>query len=672
MTSKRTIRKIFIANRGEICRRVALTARRMGITSACLSDKDVPASYLLGVIDHFIKVESESVALYLDAEKMLLHALEAQADAIHPGYGFLSENEAFAQRVIDAGLIWLGPPPAAMAAMAHKSEARALALDLSVPCIQGLSVPPHVQERELIELASRIAYPILLKAAKGGGGKGMRVVDHSGELWEKAQHAFSEAKNYFGDGTLLMERYLSHSRHIEVQILGDQFGTVMTLGDRDCSIQRRYQKIVEEAPALGLTEATRTDLYQCALKLAKKVAYSSCGTIEFLVDWSPKSQNAERQEFFFLEMNTRLQVEHPVTECVWGVDLVEWQIRVARGEKLSAELLEARPHGHAIEVRVYAEDPSQNFFPSPGKVFSFLPAMEPGIRWEIGLDTVDEISTKFDPLIAKLVAYGADRKASIERMRSALEQTFFAGPITNLEFLQAILTEAEFRAAPVDTHYLKAKAKALPLAIEKGRELLEKSATEILSLLEERNGHLMELQGPELGGIDEKSRTIFAQRPSPKILKLKDQAFCVAYELSRKFSTESPLTVVYGQGFKRNAHNSSAFFYASARNSERTYFYVKLAGHLFSKRWEKALVQQTGGLARKQDQIPSPVPGRILKILVQAEQKVEAQQSLFILDSMKMEFIISSHHPGAISEIRVREGDQVDAGQILANFKSIE
>lgn len=660
---KRDIRKIFIANRGEICRRVAMTAKRMGIQTSCVSDGKAPPSFLLSVIDHFVFVEEETVSLYLDAAKMIQFAKDAGADAIHPGYGFLSENEKFAQKVIDAKLIWLGPSPKAIEAMAHKSDARQLAIKLGVPCIEGLSVPPDVKEAKLVELAKKVGYPILLKAAKGGGGKGMRVAESSSELWEKTQQAFSEAKNYFGDGTLLLERYVSQSRHIEVQILGDLHGNVVTLGDRDCSLQRRYQKIVEEAPALGLTQKTREELYKHALRLSKDVAYSSCGTIEFLLDWSEASRKKDLQDFFFLEMNTRLQVEHPVTECVFGLDLVEWQIRVGRGEVIPEHFKTLTPRGHALEARIYAEDPSKNFFPSPGKVFCFLPGQGPGVRWDIGIDTVDEISTKFDPMIAKLVVSGESREAANERMVEALRQTFFAGPVNNVSFLQNVFENIDFKKGPIDTHFLKSFKESAKKSDEIGQELLDG--------LQNSGGSFQQHAAHEGQDLNKKTLSIFstgAGKSSPETTRGQD-SLSVRFEVSRNFSPDSPIKIVYGHAVKRGS-KFTPFYYASVRHGDAKRFFVKVGDQVYQREFEKKRIAQSSGVARAQNQILSPVPGRVLKVLVREEDKVEAQQSLFILDSMKMEFVISSQSSGIVHALKVREGDQVESGQLLADFKA--
>lgn len=657
------IRKIFIANRGEICRRIALTAKRMGIQSSCITGKKAPPSFLLSVIDHFIFVPEESVGLYLDADQMIRFALESGADAVHPGYGFLSENEVFAQKVLDAKLIWLGPSPKAIQAMAHKSDARKLALELGIPCLQGVSIPPEVPEKKLIQLAESIGYPILLKAAKGGGGKGMRVVEKSSELWSKAQQAFSEAQNYFGDGTLLLERYISQSRHIEVQILGDSHGQIITVGDRDCSLQRRYQKIVEEAPALGLTEKTREKLYEAALALCRKVSYSSCGTIEFLLDWSETSRGKDLQDFFFLEMNTRLQVEHPVSECVFGLDLVEWQIRVGRGEKLPEEFKHLKPKGHAIEARIYAEDPSKNFFPSPGKVYAFIPAQGPGVRWEMGIDSTDEITANFDPMIAKLIVSAQTRELAIASMSTALQESFFAGPVNNLEFLSRVFKDTDFKKGPIDTHFLNSKDRAL-LSTPSEKDLA--LAEDLLSEIQKRGGVLNLQLDNESKDLSKKTHAIFSRNLSSST---HDERIAVTYELQSLFSKKEPFKITYGHASYKTDLHLLPFFYASVRNGEERRYFVKIGSQVFTKTIEKASISQSGTLKKSQNQILSPVPGRILKVLVQAEEAVEAHQSLFILDSMKMEFVISSHDQGTVQNVKVLEGEQVASGQVLADFK---
>ena len=658
------IEKIFIANRGEICRRIAWTAKKLGIKTCCINDRVVPPSYLLGVIDEFIFVEEETVSLYLDASKMIGYAKQAGADAIHPGYGFLSENEFFAEQVLNAGLLWIGPRPHSIKAMAHKSEARELALKAGVPCLMGVKVPPDTDEKTLLNLAKKVSYPVLLKAAKGGGGKGMRIVQSSSELWEKAQQAFSEARNYFGDGTLLLERFVAQSRHIEVQILGDEQGNIVTVGDRDCSLQRRYQKIIEEAPALGLTEKTRKELYRCALLLSKEVGYSSCGTIEFLLDWTETSQKKEVQDFFFLEMNTRLQVEHPVTETIFGLDLVEWQIRVCRGEVLPKSFQDLEPRGHALEARLYAEDPSQNFFPSPGKVFCFLPAQGWGVRWDLGIDTVDEISTKFDPMFGKLIVYGESRELAINGMIKALQESFFAGPINNLDFLEKVLIDVNFQRAPIDTSFLKTW-------IYKVENQNQNLGTSLLQKLEDQQGSFLNKTEDAGADLRRKILAIFSKQGREK--SSKNELIQIAFENSRYFSSDSSLKIIYGQGTVKSKDGAfQSFFYTSTSQKGEKNFYLKVGGHCYSQTRKelKSTIHSAGAVKLFQNQIVSPVPGRVLKILIQANELVEEKQSLFVLDSMKMEFVIVATAEGKVHTLNVQEGDQVDSGQVLAEFKA--
>lgn len=655
-----SIQRIFIANRGEICRRIAYTAKLMGIESMCLTDKNSPPAFLSGVVDKFIRVEEESVELYLDASRMLSYALEAKSDAVHPGYGFLSENEDFAQKVLDSGLKWLGPSPEAIAKMAHKSEARTLAEKVGIPCLQGTPVPQNISKEDLEKLADKITYPVLLKAAKGGGGKGMRIVHKPVELWKEAQHAFSEAQNYFGDSSLLLERYVSESRHIEVQILGDEHGNLVSIGDRDCSIQRRYQKIIEEAPAIGISEETRKSLYENALKLAKHVQYRSCGTVEFLLDCSKASKAKKIHDFFFLEMNTRLQVEHPVTEEVYGIDLVEWQIRIANGEKLPNALKTLKAHGHCIESRIYAEDPAKNFFPSPGKVYHFSPFHAPGVRWDLGIDAIDEITTKFDPMFSKLICHGNTRELAIERMSLALEKTFVAGPVNNINFLNAILQDKDFQKGSFDTHFLKRKMTTLNESgpTTETQTLVDKLYKELT------NKNSFQKEGPSQQ-VKDKIESIFSFAPKTK---RKDSTLKTFYEYQR-FVPAFDAYISNGQGSIIENIQKVNFSYATVQhNRGPKETFIKIGRFIFHKKEEKREKLKSRQNTKQQNQIQSPVPGKILDVCVKDNQSVKKQETLFILDSMKMEFVISSHSPGTILKVKVKIGDQVQTGQLLADF----
>ena len=391
------MKKLFIANRGEIAARIAESAKKLGIQTATITAKDKTPIFLDGLIDNWIKVEDDSSQTYLNEDLMISLAKASGSEAIHPGFGFLSEKASFAKKVEESGLIWVGPSYKSIEEMASKAEAREIAAKAGVPLVPGLE--NITSNDQIIELGESAGYPLLIKAALGGGGKGMRVVESKEEILNSIDRARSEALNSFGDDKIIVEKYITNPRHVEVQVLADKHGNVAILGDRDCSVQRRHQKIVEEAPATHIHPETRKKMHQAAKQLAEKVNYVSAGTVEFLLDASV--DDSVEQKFYFLEMNTRLQVEHPVTEMIFGIDLVSWQLKISEGAKLTEEVLNAKPKGHSVEVRLYAENCLDNFFPAPGKIDFFKPSFKNHARWEIGLDMVDEISPNFDPMIAK-------------------------------------------------------------------------------------------------------------------------------------------------------------------------------------------------------------------------------------------------------------------------------
>ena len=411
------IDRLFIANRGEIACRIARTCRALGIAVVCVFTEADANGLWVKEADQAFRVES-----YLDIESLVLKARQSKADAVHPGFGFLAENVEFARAVLAAGLIWVGPSPESMERLASKEGAKLLAVRAEVPVLPNFS--PETAE-----------FPLMVKAVAGGGGKGMRRVDRAEDLAAAMQSAASEASRSFGDDRLILEPLLLQARHVEVQVLGDQHGTVVHLGERDCSLQRRHQKVMEECPAPDLPQ--REQLHEAAVRLARAAGYSNAGTVEFLV-------SGER--FYFLEMNTRLQVEHPVTELVYGLDLVEWQLRVAQGETLPQL---GKPRGHAVEVRLYAEDPSYNHRPCAGPVLEWRPPT--GVRVESALQAQDEISPHYDPMVAKLIAYGATRDEALRKLRRALEQTVLFGVECNRDFLKHWLNKAHQERFFIDT-----------------------------------------------------------------------------------------------------------------------------------------------------------------------------------------------------------------------------
>ncbi len=437
------MKSILIANRGEIAVRVARTCREMGIkTIAVYSDIDKESLHVREADLAFALGGSTPGESYLVQDKLIAVAKQCGAEAVHPGYGFLSENAGFADRVVREGLIWVGPPASAIQAMGSKTEARKLMIAAHVPVVPGTEGAVESAD-EAISFAQKFGFPVLLKAAAGGGGKGMRVVHKAEDLADALAAAQREAKSAFGDDAVYVEKYLEEPKHIEVQVFADQHGNVIYLGERECSMQRRHQKIIEEAPSAAVTPEMRKRMGETAVMAAKACGYTNAGTCEFLVD--------KNGEFFFLEMNTRLQVEHAVTEMVTGLDLVRMQIEVARGTKLKIKQEDVQLRGHAIEVRIYAEEVLSGFLPSTGKLEVWRSAAGPGIREDTAMYEGAEISRFYDPMISKLVAYGEGRDAAIERMHRALSEYFVAGVMTNIGFCGFVLESEIFKSGKFNT-----------------------------------------------------------------------------------------------------------------------------------------------------------------------------------------------------------------------------
>ncbi len=438
-------KKLLIANRGEIAVRIIRACREMGITPvAVFSDVDRAAMHVAKADEAYHIGPAPASESYLDGAKIIATAKACGAEAIHPGYGFLSENAAFARACADAGIKFVGPPPSAMEVMGSKTRARQAVQAAGVPLVPGSA--KGLSLAEATEMAAKIGFPVMIKAAAGGGGKGMRLVRTRAELQPAFETAQSEAQRAFKDGELYLEKAIENPRHIEIQVLGDEHGNLVYLGERECSLQRRHQKVVEEAPSAIVDEDLRRRMGQVAVQAAKSAGYANAGTVEFLVD--------SNRNFYFLEMNTRLQVEHPVTELVTGLDLVHLQFRIACGEKLPFRQEDVSIRGHAMECRIYAEDPDNNFFPSPGKITKLLQPAGPGIREDAGVYEGWRVPLDYDPMLSKLIAYAPDREMAIARMRRALNEYFIGGIKTNLSLFRRILEHPDFVAARIDTGFL--------------------------------------------------------------------------------------------------------------------------------------------------------------------------------------------------------------------------
>jgi len=439
--------KVLVANRGEIALRVIRACRELGVrTVAVYSEADARAPHVREADEAVLLGPAPSSESYLKGDAIIAAAKATGAEAIHPGYGFLSEREWFARAVRDAGLVWIGPPAEAIAAMGSKTAARELAIAAGTPVVPGTTTALRDAD-EAAEIADRFGYPVLLKAAAGGGGKGMRVVQRREELAGALQSAQREARNAFGDDAVYVEKYIAGPRHVEIQVLGDSHGTMLHLGERECSVQRRHQKMIEEAPSVAVSPELRARMGAAAVAAARAAGYVNAGTCEFLLDAAG--------DFYFLEMNTRIQVEHPVTELVTGVDLVQWQLRIAAGERLPFTQEELTPRGWAMECRITSEDPANGFLPSTGRVqFLHVPG-GPGVRWDSGIEAGSEITLHYDPMLAKLIVWGADRRQAIERMHRALLELTIDGVDTSRDFHLRMMENDDFRRGAIDIQWLE-------------------------------------------------------------------------------------------------------------------------------------------------------------------------------------------------------------------------
>src|SRR6202040_1450298 len=448
------LRRLLIATRGEIVCRIARTAQRLGVTAiAVYSEADAGARHVRVADEAYYLGPAPAAESYLDIAKIIELARRVGADAVHPGYGFLSENAAFAQACVDAGLIFVGPPASAIRAMGSKSASKAAMAAVGVPVAPGYHGADQ-SPAALVAEAQRVGFPLIIKASAGGGGKGMQVVNSAAEVAAAVESAQRLARTAFGSDRLLLERYFPQARHVEVQVFADTHGGIVSLFDRDCSVQRRHQKIIEEAPAPGLRDEVRAAMSQAAIQAARAVGYVGAGTVEFLVD--------EAQNFYFMEMNTRLQVEHPVTEFITGIDLVEWQLRIATGERLPKAQNDILRHGCAMEARLYAEDPEHGYLPSVGSITHLhWPDAAPGLRLDIGVDAGDEVSTFYDPMLGKVVAWGESRGEAVDRLPKALADIEIVGVTTNRALLTSVLADEEFRRSGVTTGFLDARAAQL-------------------------------------------------------------------------------------------------------------------------------------------------------------------------------------------------------------------
>ncbi|WP_029047307.1 acetyl/propionyl/methylcrotonyl-CoA carboxylase subunit alpha [Cupriavidus sp. amp6] len=667
--------KILIANRGEIACRVAATCRRLGIrTVAVYSDADADARHV-AFCDEAVHIGGAAARdSYLRADHIIEMAKETGAQAIHPGYGFLSENEAFAEACAAAGLVFIGPPASAIYAMGSKSAAKQLMERAAVPLVPGYhgeDQDPALLRRE----ADRIGYPVLLKASAGGGGKGMRVVE-SGDAFEAALASVKrEASASFGDDKVLVEKYLTRPRHIEIQVFADTHGNCVYLFERDCSVQRRHQKVLEEAPAPGMTEERRRAMGEAAVAAAKAVGYVGAGTVEFIAN--------QDGSFYFMEMNTRLQVEHPVTEMITGQDLVEWQLRVAAGEPLPLAQDQLRIDGHALEARIYAENPDKQFLPSTGTL-RFLrtpPAVQfmrgedahgpAGIRIDAGVREGDTISPYYDPMIAKLIVWGKDRDEALARMRQALAAYHVVGLSTNVAFLQRLVKSEAFRTADLDTGLIERNEKTLfPPPAPVGMEII---ALAVAALLDREARELrIDAADPHSpwthggawrlnGGVSRQLRFGYGDHVLDVTLNTNARGSTLIYaDQAAPFASTCQADDLRVNLGTRRAHGQV--------HSDGETFHVFYAGRHVALAWLDPLAH-AGESESEGGKLTAPMPGKVIAVMVEAGSTVTRGTPLLVMEAMKMEHTISAPADGVVSEVLYGVGEQVAEGAQLLAFE---
>ena len=659
MSEIKTFKSLLVANRGEIASRIIKTANDIGLkTIAVYTDADAMSPHV-SIANEAINIGAGPIGdSYLSIKKIIDVAKKAGADAIHPGYGFLSENHNFSEACKSSGIVFVGPSPKSIELMGNKAQAKRIMKDAGVPCVPGEEVE-NKNDRELMISAETIGFPLMIKAAAGGGGRGMRLVNNITELQKNCEIARSEAENAFGSSEIIFEKAIIDPRHVEIQIMADNFGNVISLGERDCSVQRRHQKIIEESPSPAVDDDLRKNMGEVACAAAKEINYSGAGTVEFLLD--------ENKNFYFLEMNTRLQVEHPVTELVTDLDLVEMQLKVADGQALGVTQEDIELHGHAMEVRLYAEDPSNNFMPSTGKIEVWSPDSSSDTRYDNGIVEGQTISPFYDPMIAKVISKGKDREEAITKLRQSLLKTALFGIKNNRDFLISILSSAAFKSSEVNTSFLennKFDASAVSL---KEVEKAIIGAVIFIDLEAQENRMVSLGLEPELKGWSNIKNLKY-----PLTLKVAEEV--ISIELAFKGLTSFDVLnsgTVYKVAYKNDIimidGNEYPVFFSEVKKNT---LFINISE--FSFKAERVTSSLISHEIEDQGNVLAPMHGVIKEIFVSNGDKVEKGQIIFILEAMKMQHEVSATGTGLVSEVNVNEGDQVEAEQQLLNIEMEE
>jgi len=636
---------LLIANRGEIACRIIRTARRLGIrTIAVYTEADRTWPHWQQADEAVLIGAGPAAASYLNIEKIVDAARRTGAQAVHPGYGFLAENADFAEACAAAGLTFIGPPAAAIAAMGSKARAKALMTEAGVPVVPGYhgeQLPPDA----FVLKAREIGYPLLIKAIAGGGGRGLRIVERDEDFLAALASAQREAKTGFGDDRVLLETFVTNPRHIEFQIFADNHGNVVHLYERDCSVQRRHQKVIEEAPAPGMPDAMRTKMGEAAVKTALAVGYRGAGTVEFIAEGS---HGLSPDRFYFMEMNTRLQVEHPVTEAITGLDLVEWQLRIASGETLPLAQDAVPRTGHGVEARIYAEDPGQEFAPTAGKIVLAQFPAGTGVRIDAGAQDGSVVGPHFDAMLAKVIAHGKDRSQALDRLARALKATRIAGPTTNLPFLQAILAHREFQAGGVDTGFIERHIKTLAARDSDvslaGPAIAARLAHEAETAAGQAAGPWRRGKGFEIGGLIRQTTLDVLVDGVPKTAHV-------------RWPDGAPEIISIGGENAANIDNPGD---ADIVWSGDTAFILTEGGQTrvdFPDRRDRATAA-----GRKTGAVTVPMHGRVTALAVRDGQAVAKGDVLFVVEAMKMDHAVTAPIDGTVSQIAIAEGAQIDEG----------
>jgi 3-methylcrotonyl-CoA carboxylase alpha subunit len=659
----RRFRTLLIANRGEIAVRVIRTARAMGLrTVAVYSEADRDAMHVAYADEAVLLGPARARDSYLNIERVIEAAHKSGAEAVHPGYGFLSESAEFAQACVDAGLVFVGPTAGMIRLMGSKSGSKMLMEEAGVPLVPGYHGEAQ-DEATLADAAGRVGFPVLVKASAGGGGRGMRIVRSAGELAAAVTSAKREAKAAFGDDRMLIEKFVENPRHIEVQVIGDSHGNLLSLFERECTLQRRHQKVIEEAPSPTLDAVQREAVCAAARKAAAAVDYVGAGTIEFV---------SNGKDVFFIEMNTRLQVEHPVTELITGIDLVEWQLRVAFGERLPLSQDQIRLNGHAIEARVYAENPHKNFMPSVGRISTWhMPEVLDGLRIDAGYRAGDAVSPHYDAMLAKVIAWAPTRDAAIERLNRGLEESDVRGIVTNIPFLSALVTHPDVRANAIDTGFIERELKNLTPAAPRPHDL-ELGAAVAAILGEEAKAARAQAHSPWLNAgwmpVGRRQR-VFTFRHGP----------VGEHKVSLQYGN-GPATLGIGEreiaftsipndagGFDLTLHGMKSQIVAVVEGHE---LYLHTRNGRFDLHW----VDPFGGDDEEQvgeDKIIAPLPGTVVALLAEVGAKLEKGAPILTLEVMKMEQTLRAPFAGVLTAIKCKVGDIVGEGVELAEVEPV-